>query len=364
MTGRGQITRKVRVARMRKLPGGRPPQTPPGNMRICVVGAGAIGGVIASGLAATSAEVSVLARGATLAAIRAGGLRVRSASPSVGGGGESVAKITASDDGAELGAQDVVILAVKAQSLPAAVPVIAGLLGPETAVLSTLNGVPWWFFDGFGGPCAGCHLDSVDPGGRIAAAIPVRRVIGGTVHMSAGSPEPGLVHRASGNGLIIGEPSGAASPRLARLAAVLREAGFDLTVSTRIREDIWYKLWGNLTVNPVSALTGATADQVLDDDLVRVFCESAMLEVREIGARIGCPIDQTPTDRNAVTRKLGSFRTSMLQDADAGRALELDALTGAVREIGALVGVPTPAVDALHGLTRLSARVRAAASRR
>jgi 2-dehydropantoate 2-reductase len=323
-------------------------------MRICVVGAGAIGGVIAAGLAGTGADgdVSVLARGATLAAIRTGGLRVESP------GGTVTVKLPASDDGAELGEQDVVIIAVKAQSLPAAVASVGPLLGAGTAVLSTLNGVPWWFLDGFGGPCAGQHLNSVDPGGRIASAIPVNRVIGGTVHMSASSPEPGVIRQYAGNGLIIGEPDGSDSPRVRALAGVLRDAGFDITVSSHIREDIWYKLWGNLTVNPVSALTGATADQILDDDLVRVFCESAMLEAREIGARIGCPIDQTPADRTVVTRKLGSFRSSMLQDADAGRTLELDALTGAVREIGALVGVPTPYVDALHGLTRLSARVR------
>jgi 2-dehydropantoate 2-reductase len=331
-------------------------------MRICVVGAGAIGGVIATALAnaagpaATAASggtaISVLARGATLAAIRSRGLRVESAAGAV------TAAVTASDDAAELGTQDVVILAVKAQSAPAAAKSVGPLLGPGTAVLSTLNGVPWWFFDGFGGPCAGCHLDSVDPGGQLAEVIPVARVIGGTVHMSASSPEPGVIRRYSGNGIIIGEPDGGDSPRLARLAGVLRDAGLDITVSPRIREDVWYKLWGNLTVNPVSALTGATAGQVLDDDLVRAFCESAMLETREIGARIGCPIDQTPADRNEVTRKLGDFRTSMLQDAEAGRALELDALTGAVREIGTIVGVPTPYVDALHGLTRLSARVR------
>jgi 2-dehydropantoate 2-reductase len=325
-------------------------------MRICVVGAGAIGGVIAAGLAGAGAgadgDVSVLARGATLTAIRTGGLRVESP------GGTVTAKLPASDDGAQLGEQDVVVIAVKAQSLPAAVVSVGPLLGAGTAVLSTLNGVPWWFLDGFGGPCAGQHLNSVDPGGRIASTIPVSRVIGGTVHMSASSPEPGVIRRYAGNGLIIGEPDGSDSPRVRALAGVLRDAGFDITVSPHIREDIWYKLWGNLTVNPVSALTGATADQILDDNLVRVFCESAMLEAREIGARIGCPIDQTPADRSAVTRKLGSFRTSMLQDADAGRTLELDALTGAVREIGALVGVPTPCVDALHGLTRLSALVR------
>jgi 2-dehydropantoate 2-reductase len=323
-------------------------------MRICVVGAGAIGGFIAAGLAAAGTDTSVLARGATLAAIRAKGIRVESAD------GTFTATLTASDDGAELGAHDAVIVAVKAQSLPAAVTSITPLLGPDTMVLSTLNGVPWWFFDGFGGPCQDRHLDSVDPGGVIAGAIPVSRVIGGTVHMSASSPEPGVVRRYSGNGIIIGEPDGTDSPRLRSLAAELRNAGMTVTVSTNIREDVWYKLWGNLTVNPVSALTGATADQVLDDDLVRGFCESAMIETREIGARIGCPILETPADRNLVTRKLGAFRTSMLQDAESGRALELDSLAGAVRELGEIVGVPTPSVDALYGLTRLSARVRAA----
>jgi 2-dehydropantoate 2-reductase len=324
-------------------------------MRICVVGAGAIGAFIAAGLARAGTDTSVLARGATLAAIRDNGIRVESAD------GVITAELTASDDAADLGPHDAVIVAVKAQSLPAAVTSIIPLLGPDTMVASTLNGVPWWFFDGFGGPCRGRHLDSVDPGGVIAGAIPVGRVIGGTVHMSASSPEPGVVRRYSGNGIIIGEPDCTDSPRLRSLAAELRTAGMTVTVSSNIREDVWYKLWGNLTVNPVSALTGATADQVLDDELVRGFCESAMLETREIGARIGCPILETPADRNLVTRKLGAFRTSMLQDAEAGRALELDSLAGAVREIGAIVGVPTPSVDALYGLTRLSARVRAQA---
>jgi 2-dehydropantoate 2-reductase len=322
-------------------------------MRICVVGAGAIGGFMAASLATAGTDTSVLARGATLTAIRAHGLRVESADSVING------KVTASSDPAELGVQDAVVLAVKAQSAPAAAQSIGPLLGQDTVVLSTLNGVPWWFFDGFGGPCEGRHLDSVDPGGTIARAIPVSRVIGGTVHMSASSSEPGVIRRYAGNGIIIGEPDGTDTSRLANLAAELRNAGMTVTVSASIRADVWYKLWGNLTVNPVSALTGATADQVLDDDLVREFCQSAMLEAREIGARIGCPISETPADRNLVTRRLGAFRTSMLQDAGAGRALELDALTGAVREIGAIVGVPTPYVDALHGLTRLSAKVRA-----
>jgi 2-dehydropantoate 2-reductase len=321
-------------------------------MRICIVGAGAVGGFLAAALGRVSAETSVLARGATLRAVREHGLTVESAS------GTTVTRVTASDDPAALGPQDVVILAVKAQSAPGVAESVRGLLREETAVLSTLNGVPWWFFEGFGGPCEGRHLESVDPGGFIAKHIPVNRVIGGTVHFSASSPAPGVVRHFAGNGLIIGEPSGDNSARVRDLAAVLREAGLDVTVSANIHEDVWYKLWGNLTINPVCALTGATAGRVLDDDLVRVFCENVMLEAREIGARIGCPITQTPADRTVITRKLGEFRPSMLQDAEAGRALELDALTGAVREIGALVSVPTPCTDALHGLTRLAARTR------
>jgi 2-dehydropantoate 2-reductase len=301
--------------------------------------------------------VSVLARGATLEAIRDGGLRV-SPGGAVNGGAGFSARVAASDEAAELGEQDFVIVAVKAQSMASVAKAAGGLLGPSTAVLSTLNGVPWWFLDGFGGPAAGRHLDSVDPGGFIASALPAARVIGGTVHLSAASPAPGEVAWRSGNGLIVGELDGTSSPRLEALTGALRAAGFDVTVSERIRDDVWYKLWGNLTLNPICALTNASTTPALDDDLVRDFISRAMLEAREIGVRIGCPIAQSPEDRHAVTRRLGDFVPSMLQDARAGRPLELDALTGAVRELGALVGVPTPNVDAIHGLTRLSMSVR------
>ena len=325
-------------------------------MRICVVGAGSIGGVIASGLAGVAGvTASVLARGETLRAIRTDGLQVRLPDGSVRVA--SALAAAAPDAAAELGPQDVVIVAVKAQSMGSVAASIGPLLGPGTSVLSTLNGVPWWFLDGFGGPAAGAHLDSVDPGGKIAAALPAGRVIGGTVHLSAASPTPGVVDWRAGNGLIIGELSGGCdSPRLTALADALRAGGFDITVSERIRDDVWYKLWGNLTLNPICAITGATTGPALDDDLVREFLSAAMLEAREIGGRIGCPIAQTPRDRHAVTRKLGDFTPSMLQDARAGRPLELDALTGAVRELGALTGVPTPYVDALHGLARLYVR--------
>ena len=325
-------------------------------MRVCVFGAGAIGGFIGGRIAASGVPTSAVARGATLAALNAHGWRIEA------GGGPVSAPVTATSDPSELGEQDVVILALKAQTLPAAAPSISPLLGPETMVLTAMNGIPWWFFEGFGGPCEGLKLQSVDPGAGagtgIAAAIPIRHILGGVVHMSCSVPEPGLVRHHSGTGLIIGEPNHEASARVREVTETLRAAGLDVTISTQIHTDIWYKLWGNLTINPVSALTGATADLILDDDLVRAFCHAAMREAQRIGDRIGCPIEQTPEERNKVTRELGAFKSSMLQDAEAGRPLELDALVGAVREIGAAVGEPTPAVDTLLGLTRLSAKVR------
>jgi 2-dehydropantoate 2-reductase len=321
-------------------------------VRICVFGAGAIGGYIGGRLAASGVPTSAVARGATLAALSAHGWRIGA------DGGRTSAPVHAVSDPGELGEQDLVIVAVKAQALPAAAASISSLLGPGTIVLTAMNGIPWWFFEGFGGPCAGLGLQSVDPGGRIAAAVPVRHVLGGVVHMSCSVPEPGLVRYHGGTGLIVGEPDHADSDRVRSVVGLLRAAGVETAASTRIHTDVWYKLWGNLTINPVSALTGATADLILNDDLVLAFCHAAMREAQRIGERIGCPIDQTPEERSQITRKLGAFKSSMLQDAEAGRPLELDALVGAVREIGVAVGEPTPAVDALLGLTRLSALVR------
>ena len=322
-------------------------------MRICVLGAGAIGGFIGAKLAASGLETSAVARGATLAALREHGWRVLSDQD-----GPIGAPVRAVADAAELGEQDLVVLAVKGQSLDAALPSLTPLLGPDTVVLAALNGVPWWFLDGFGGPCEGRRLASVDPSGRIAAAVPTRQVLGCVVHLSCSTPEPGLVRHGGGRGLILGEPDRTDSARVREVAGLLAGAGFEATVSTGIQRDVWYKLWGNMTINPVSALTGATADRILDDELVLGFCHAAMREAAEVGAAIGCPIAELPEDRSRLTRKLGPFRSSMLQDADAGRGLELGPLVGAVREIGGLVGVPTPNIDALLGLTRLSAAVR------
>ncbi len=221
-----------------------------------------------------------------------------------------------------------------------------------------MNGVPWWFFDGFGGALAGTALQAVDATGEIARAMPARHVIGCVVHASCSVDAPGVIRHHFGTGLIVGEPSGLSTDRVQALAALLQRAGFAATVSPQIQKDIWYKLWGNMTVNPISAITGATTDLILGDELVRGFVSAVMLEAKEIGARFGIPIEQQPEDRHAVTRKLGAFKTSMLQDVQAGKAVELDALVTVVRELGQRTGVATPYTDALLGLARLHAQVR------
>jgi 2-dehydropantoate 2-reductase len=319
---------------------------------ICIYGAGAIGGWIGARLAAQGAAVSLVARGATLTALQQQGLRLRE------GASERTYSVRAVAEPAELGVQDLVVLAVKAPALAEVARHIGPLLGPDTVVLTAMNGVPWWFFQGFGGALAGTRLMAVDPTGAIAAALPAAQVIGAVVHASCALDAPGVVRHHFGRGLILGEPSGAASPRLQALAALLSAAGFEASVSAQIQRDIWYKLWGNMTVNPISALTGATTDLILDDPLLRDFISGVMLEAREIGARLGIPISQQPEDRHAVTRKLGAFKTSMLQDVEAGKPVELDALVGVVRELGQLTGVATPLTDALLGLARVQARVR------
>ncbi|MCW5651275.1 MAG: 2-dehydropantoate 2-reductase [Ramlibacter sp.] len=320
--------------------------------KVCIYGAGAIGGWIGVKLAQAGCDVSVVARGDTLAAIQAQGLRLQQ-------GEETLAvPVRASASPAELGPQDLVIVAVKAPAMAAVAGAIAPLLGPETMVLTAMNGVPWWFFEGFGGALAGTRLKAVDSQGAIASAIPGRHIVGCVVHASCSLHGPGFVKHHFGNRLIVGEPSGDKTARVQQLVALLTQAGHETVLSEQIQKDTWYKLWGNMTVNPVSAMTGATTDLILNDDLVRGFISSVMLEAREIGARIGIPIAEQPEDRHQMTRKLGAFKTSMLQDVEAGKAVELDALVNVVRELGALTGVATPFTDALLGLSRLHARVR------
>jgi 2-dehydropantoate 2-reductase len=320
-------------------------------MKVCIIGAGAIGGFIGARLAASGrAEVSALARGATLAALQRHGWRLQQ------GGALLQTSARASEDAAALGVQDLVIIAVKGPALAAVAQGVAPLLGPGTRVMPAMNGVPWWFGEGVAalGPAP---LRSVDPDGTIGRAIATRRVIGCVVHASTATIEPGLVQHKMGQGLIVGEPAGDRSAEVQAVADLLAQAGFDVTHSPDVRRDVWYKLWGNMTMNPVTALTGATADLVLADPLVREFNSAAMREAAAIGALLGCPIEQSPEDRHAITAKLGAFKTSMLQDVEAGRTIELDAIVGAVAELGQRLGVATPFVDALYGLTRLFAQV-------
>lgn len=324
-------------------------------MKTCIVGLGAIGGFVAHRLVEGGQPVSALARGATLAAVRRNGLVLRDATDPERGRAVSIA---ASDSPAELGPQDLVVLTVKTTALPAIPASIAPLLGPDTVVLSAMNGVPWWFFHGLGERWHGTRLEATDADGSLSHAVPPERVVGCVVHMAASMPEPGVVRHAFGDRFIVGEPGGGSTPRLAAVADLLRAARLQVEVSPRIELDVWLKLWGNMTMNPVSALTGSTMDRILDDPLLRRFVSDAMVEARAIGEAFGLPIAMTPEERHVITRKLGAVRTSMLQDVDAGRPIELDALIGSVSEMGRRVGVDTPNIDALLGLTRLFGRVR------
>jgi len=328
-------------------------------MKICIYGLGAIGGLMAARLAGHGATVSAVARGATLETVRRQGLTLIEPMATDGEARSSRVPLRVSADPAQLGPQDLVILAVKTTGLQAIASTIAPLIGPGTTILSAMNGVPWWFFHGLAHGLAAPQLSSVDPSGALAAAIPPQRVVGCVTHLSASTPGPGVVRHIAGNRLIVGEPMGGAGTDRARhIVGALRHAGFDVEEAASIQREIWFKLWGNMTVNPISAITGATGDRILDDELVRQFMTRCMHEAAAIGARIGLPIEGDPESRHALTRKLGAFRTSMLQDIEAGKPVELDALVGAVRDIARQVQVPTPDIDALFGLARLQARVR------
>ena len=311
-------------------------------MKICVVGAGAIGGWIAARLAIAGEPVSVLARGETLRLAKAEGLRLEE------NGEEFVATVSAADDTLAVGPQDVVIIAVKAPALPALASELRPLIGPETMIVPMLNGVPWWFIDGE-------PLRSVDPDGRITAALPVDRIIGCVVHASCSRSAPNHIHVRHADKLIIGEPNGEPSERSAQLFALLDEAGLKPDLTNNVRRAIWYKLWGNATINPLSALTRATADTILADPECRAWMLEGMIELAAIGAAIGCPISENGEDRMEVTARLGGFKTSMLQDVEARRPIELEALVGAPREIAARHGIETPALGRFYHVTKLMA---------
>ena len=301
-------------------------------MRICVAGAGAIGGWVAARLALAGNRVMALTSTGMLDTIE-----IREA------GETSRPELSNFDGPAEL-----MVVAVKATALAEAAGAVERLIGPETVIVPMLNGVPWWFVEGE-------PLRSVDPDGCIAAAFPLGRVVGCVVHAACRRTAPGQVEVVHAEKLIIGEPDGGSTERLARLYALFEEAGLNPDQTTNVRRAIWYKLWGNATINPLSALVRTTCDRILADAECRAWMLDGMAELAAVGAAVGCPISESGEDRMAVTARLGAFKTSMLQDVEAGRPIELEALLGAPREMARRSGIPTPALDRLYGATRLMA---------
>lgn len=320
-------------------------------MKICVVGAGAIGGWMAGLLAEAGNDVSLFARGETLAALQKNGLRVTRREK------QSSYPLRASHDPSALGVQDVVVIATKGQSVPAIAPAVKALCGPHTSIVPAVNGIPWWFFQVKGVPLSGASLASVDPDGTIAHAIVAERVIGCVVHASAWTPEPGVVDVNGEDKLIFGEPDGASSDRCKALAAAFACDKPQIVISENIRRDIWLKLWGNMSMNPLSVLTGGTTLQMLSEPDVRNLVREMMLEMQRIGGKIGLPIPLTPEDRMEITRKLGDIKTSMLRDWEAGRSLEIDPILGVLAEIATRVNEPAPFMHAVLGLLRLRAGI-------
>ena len=305
---------------------GMNPTSEPASPKFCIFGAGAVGGTIAAQLARANATVSIIARGATLAAIQKDGLRLLM-------NGETLqTAVRASADPAELGPQDYVIIAVKAPSLPEVASRIGPLLGPETAVVTAMNGIPWWFLSNAKGALAGKRLPAVDPDGIIAGAIPASSMIGCVVYMSCAVEAPGIIRHTAGRRLIVGEPDNRSSLRVARLAKWLRRAGFDCVESTDIRRDIWFKLWGNLSMNPISLLTAATLDRIIADPLAHTLCFRMMEEAGRIGEAIGIPATVSIEEMFDRARALGAAKTSMLQDAEHGKPVEIDALLTVTRD--------------------------------
>jgi 2-dehydropantoate 2-reductase len=317
-------------------------------MKICVYGAGAIGGLMAAWLARAGHEVSVVARGAQLDAIRREGLRVRSKD------GTDSFRIKAEADPAQLGTQDYILVTVKAQSLTDVAETIAPLLGKDTSVVTAMNGVPWWFFHGLKRPDA--RLESLDPGGRLSRAIPTERVVGCVIHLAASTPEPGLVSHNMGSRLILGEPGGRNTVRTKRIADALSAAGFEAVVTDAIEKEFWVKLLGNVSFNPVSALTVTTADQLIQNREVKAYMVEIMREVLAIGRAVGVDADIDPEARIDMARALGRFKTSMLQDLEAGKPHEIDGLLAGTLEIARKAGVRAPFTESLFGLIRARAQ--------
>ena len=321
-------------------------------MRICIFGAGAIGGYLAAKLVQSGgAEVSIVARGPHLAAVQSDGLTLEEEGASV------TVPVRAVQDAAELGPQDYVIVTLKAHSVPAVVPAMQPLIGPGTTIVSGVNGVPWWYFHKLGGPYDGTRLDSVDPGGVQWDGFGPDRVLGCVVYPAAEVIRPGVVRHVEGNRFSLGEPDGSKSDRATALSEVMGKAGLKAPVRPKLRDEIWVKLWGNLSFNPISALTHATLDVLCTDPGTRDVARRMMLEAQAIAEHLGVtfPIDvERRIDGGAA---VGAHRTSMLQDLTAGRPMEIDALVRSVQELGRITGLPTPTIDTVLALITLRGRV-------
>jgi 2-dehydropantoate 2-reductase len=321
-------------------------------MRTAIFGAGSVGLYFAARLVAAGEPVAMVARGAALAALRAGRGRYHwqgAARPLV---------LPATDKPEELGPRDLVIIAVKGHALPAAAPAVARLLGPETVLIAAQNGIPWWYSHRIGGALDGARIAAIDPDGRVAALLDPARALGCVVYIAGSAPAPGELRHLSGNRIILGEPDGRMSPRLAAVAALFRRAGIAAEVTDRIRDALWLKLWGNMTANPISILTRGTLIELCDDSGTLWLQRETMREAAAIGAAMGIRFDQDLETRLAETRGVGPHKSSSLQDFEAGRMPEIEPLLGAPLELGHRLGVATPRLDAILALVRLAARTR------
>jgi 2-dehydropantoate 2-reductase len=318
-------------------------------MKICVYGAGAVGGLMAARLFRSGHEVAVIARGAQLEAIRRNGLRVKTKDEI------ETFKLHAESDAGKLGAQDYVIVTVKAQNLTDVAQTIPSLLGKDTSIVTAMNGVPWWFFDRLRFRDGAERLESLDPGGKLARAMPTERIVGCVIHLAASTPEPGLISHNMGRRLILGEPGGRNTARTQRIGEALAAAGFEAQTSEFIEKEFWVKLLGNVSFNPVSALTVSTADRLIEDPKVKGYMVEVMREVLAIGRAVGVDADIDPEARIDMARILGTFKTSMLQDLEAGKPLEIDGLLAGTLEIAAKAGVSAPFTESLFGLIRARA---------
>ena len=322
-------------------------------MKVCIFGAGAIGGYIAAELAhAGDAEVTCIARGPHLAAMKENGLKLVYKD-----GTERNVRVNATDDPAEAGPQDFVFVTLKAHSSAAVADKMAPLFGPETALVTGQNGVPWWYFYKLEGKYEGTQVQSVDPGHRQWDLIGPERAIGCVVYPAAEIAEPGVIHHAYGNRFSIGEPSGEKTDRVQALSKLMGDAGLRAPVRPRIRDDMWVKIWGNVSLNPISALTGGTLAEMIDDSEVCGVIRASMIEAQQVGEALGVKFAIDVEKRISGAREVGDHKTSMLQDLELGRPMEIDALVASVQELGRIVGVATPTIDIVLGLVKQRARL-------